>query len=65
MVEEDCDLLNIVKPERFILTNFLVPPVCIRPSVVMGGGGGRFFFYNFSLLFFFISYFILWSKIIY
>jgi DNA-directed RNA polymerase III subunit RPC1 len=35
---EDCELLDLDpiegRPERMILTHLLVPPVCIRPSVI-------------------------------
>ncbi|CAI8603101.1 unnamed protein product [Vicia faba] len=34
---EDCDLLYIEKPEKLIITNIAVPPIVIRPSVIMDG----------------------------
>lgn len=37
---EDRELLDTPFPERFIMTNHLVPPLCIRPSVMMPGVGG-------------------------
>lgn len=43
--DHDCDLLwmDVIaggRPESLILTNLLVPPVPIRPSVAMDGGAG-------------------------
>lgn len=42
--DQDCDLLwvnaNGGRPEKLLLNSILVPPVCIRPSVVMDGGTG-------------------------
>jgi len=29
---EDCEMIGISNPEKLIITNFAVPPVCIRPS---------------------------------
>jgi DNA-directed RNA polymerase III subunit RPC1 len=42
--DDDCDLLNLdahTRPEDLIITQFLVPPVCIRPSVPMGSSGSN------------------------
>ena len=42
--DEDCELLNLDKharPEDLMLTQFPVPPVCIRPSVAMGSSGSN------------------------
>ncbi|OEL25158.1 DNA-directed RNA polymerase III subunit 1 [Dichanthelium oligosanthes] len=37
MTDEDCELLNLGdRPEKLILTEIAVPPVPIRPSVVVG-----------------------------
>ena len=42
--DEDLDLFwakrDVGRPERFILSKLLVPPVCIRPSVPMQASGG-------------------------
>ncbi|KAL6903610.1 hypothetical protein ACP4OV_004423 [Aristida adscensionis] len=39
MTDEDCELLNLGdRPEKLIVTEIAVPPVPIRPSVVVGGG---------------------------
>lgn len=36
---QDCELLNLGdRPEKLIVTEIAVPPVPIRPSVVVGGG---------------------------
>ncbi|KAL3824530.1 hypothetical protein ACJIZ3_020559 [Penstemon smallii] len=38
MLDEDCELLYINdRPEKLIITNILVPPIAIRPSVVVNG----------------------------
>ncbi|KAI4304665.1 hypothetical protein MLD38_040142 [Melastoma candidum] len=38
MPDEDCELLNIAdRPENFIITTIAVPPIAIRPSVIMEG----------------------------
>lgn len=38
--DEDLDLLNLAsRPEHLLITVVPVPPVCIRPSVVMEGTG--------------------------
>ncbi|XP_062226032.1 DNA-directed RNA polymerase III subunit 1 isoform X1 [Phragmites australis] len=38
MTDEDCELLNLGdRPEKLIVTEIAVPPVPIRPSVVVGG----------------------------
>jgi DNA-directed RNA polymerase III subunit RPC1 len=44
---EDCELLGLDpvsgRPEQFIWTSVIVPPVCIRPSVAMDrGDAGRY-----------------------
>ncbi|ONM16384.1 DNA-directed RNA polymerase III subunit 1 [Zea mays] len=37
MIDEDCELLNLGdRPEKLIVTEIAVPPVPIRPSVVVG-----------------------------
>ncbi|KAG8374810.1 hypothetical protein BUALT_Bualt10G0034300 [Buddleja alternifolia] len=39
MVDEDCELLYLNdRPEKLIVTNILVPPIAIRPSVFVDGG---------------------------
>ncbi|KAF6146859.1 hypothetical protein GIB67_018512 [Kingdonia uniflora] len=39
MLDEDCELLYLSeRPENFIVTDIAVPPISIRPSVVMSGG---------------------------
>ncbi|KAH1224909.1 DNA-directed RNA polymerase III subunit 1 [Glycine max] len=36
MLDEDCELLYVAeRPEKLIMTNVVVPPIAIRPSVVM------------------------------
>ncbi|WVZ04486.1 hypothetical protein V8G54_025292 [Vigna mungo] len=36
MLDEDCELLYVAeRPEKLIITNIIVPPIAIRPSVVM------------------------------
>ncbi|TKY57741.1 DNA-directed RNA polymerase III subunit RPC1 [Spatholobus suberectus] len=36
MLDEDCELLHVAeRPEKLIITNIVVPPIAIRPSVVM------------------------------
>ncbi|KAK7404643.1 hypothetical protein VNO78_05598 [Psophocarpus tetragonolobus] len=36
MLDEDCELLYVSeRPEKLIITNIVVPPIAIRPSVVM------------------------------
>nr|KYP72288.1 DNA-directed RNA polymerase III subunit rpc1 [Cajanus cajan] len=36
MTDEDCELLYVAeRPERLIIKNIIVPPIAIRPSVVM------------------------------
>ncbi|KAK3410062.1 hypothetical protein EUGRSUZ_J02108 [Eucalyptus grandis] len=38
MSDEDCELLNIAdRPEKFMITTIAVPPIAIRPSVMMEG----------------------------
>ncbi|KAK4479526.1 hypothetical protein RD792_015042 [Penstemon davidsonii] len=38
MLDEDCELLYINdRPEKLIITNILVPPIAIRPSVFVNG----------------------------
>ncbi|XP_027345912.1 DNA-directed RNA polymerase III subunit 1 [Abrus precatorius] len=38
MHDEDCELLHVAeKPEKLIITNIIVPPIAIRPSVIMDG----------------------------
>ncbi|KAF4400135.1 hypothetical protein G4B88_021349 [Cannabis sativa] len=38
MLDEDCELLYLSgRPENLILTNIAVPPIAIRPSVIMDG----------------------------
>ncbi|CEL93161.1 unnamed protein product [Vitrella brassicaformis CCMP3155] len=39
MIPTDCEILDIVEPQKLLLTHVLVPPVCIRPSVSMGDAG--------------------------
>ena len=34
----DAEILDVENPEKLIVTNVPVPPVCIRPSVKMGNG---------------------------
>jgi DNA-directed RNA polymerase III subunit RPC1 len=36
MTQEDREILDVVKPERLLITSLPVPPVCLRPSVRMG-----------------------------
>ncbi|XP_074571423.1 DNA-directed RNA polymerase III subunit 1-like [Curcuma longa] len=39
MLNEDCELLNMSdRPEKFIVTNIAIPPVSIRPSVLVDAG---------------------------
>ncbi|KAL6550099.1 DNA-directed RNA polymerase III subunit 1 [Orobanche minor] len=39
MLDEDCELLYLNdRPEKLIVTNILVPPIPIRPSVFVDGG---------------------------
>ncbi|KAI3468843.1 hypothetical protein Pfo_025506 [Paulownia fortunei] len=39
MLDEDCELLYLNdRPEKLIVTNILVPPIAIRPSVFVDGG---------------------------
>ncbi|KAK6935961.1 RNA polymerase Rpb1, domain 5 [Dillenia turbinata] len=39
MSDEDCELLGLCdRPEKFIVTNILVPPTAVRPSVFTDGG---------------------------
>jgi len=42
--DEDCELMGLDpvdgRPERFVWTYLPVPPVCIRPSVVMETAAG-------------------------
>ncbi|XP_073269578.1 DNA-directed RNA polymerase III subunit 1-like isoform X1 [Primulina huaijiensis] len=39
MLNEDCELLHLNdRPEKFMITNILVPPISIRPSVFVDGG---------------------------
>ncbi|CAI6012059.1 unnamed protein product [Closterium sp. NIES-65] len=41
MLDEDCELLDLYyRPERLIVTHLSVPPVAIRPSVVMESAAG-------------------------
>jgi hypothetical protein len=43
---QDCELLNLGdRPEKLIVTEIAVPPVPIRPSVVVGNSRTRFAFY--------------------
>ncbi|CAJ1951517.1 unnamed protein product [Sphenostylis stenocarpa] len=36
MLDEDCELIYVAeRPEKLIITNIIVPPIAIRPSVVM------------------------------
>ncbi|BAT90660.1 hypothetical protein VIGAN_06193600 [Vigna angularis var. angularis] len=36
ILDEDCELLYVAeRPEKLIITNIIVPPIAIRPSVVM------------------------------
>ncbi|KAK7278312.1 hypothetical protein RJT34_23339 [Clitoria ternatea] len=36
MLDEDCELIYVAeRPEKLIITNIIVPPIVIRPSVVM------------------------------
>ncbi|XP_048139479.1 DNA-directed RNA polymerase III subunit 1 isoform X2 [Rhodamnia argentea] len=36
MSDEDCELLNVAdRPEKFMITTIAVPPIAIRPSVMM------------------------------
>ncbi|XP_027910039.1 DNA-directed RNA polymerase III subunit 1 isoform X1 [Vigna unguiculata] len=36
MLDEDCELIYVdERPEKLIITNIIVPPIAIRPSVVM------------------------------
>ncbi|KAJ1431546.1 RNA polymerase, alpha subunit [Sesbania bispinosa] len=38
MIDEDCELLYVAeRPEKLIVTNIPVPPIAIRPSVIMDG----------------------------
>ncbi|GMN24463.1 hypothetical protein TIFTF001_000574 [Ficus carica] len=38
MLDEDCELFYLsVRPENLIMTNIAVPPIAIRPSVIMDG----------------------------
>lgn len=38
ILSQDCELLNIVgRPEKFMITTIPVPPLPIRPSVIMDG----------------------------
>ncbi|KAJ4725928.1 DNA-directed RNA polymerase subunit [Melia azedarach] len=38
MIDEDCELLYLSdRPEKLIITNIAVPPIAIRPSVIMDG----------------------------
>ncbi|XP_031282387.1 DNA-directed RNA polymerase III subunit 1 [Pistacia vera] len=38
MTDEDCELLYLSdRPEKLIVTNIAVPPIAIRPSVIMDG----------------------------
>ncbi|XP_062171677.1 DNA-directed RNA polymerase III subunit 1 [Alnus glutinosa] len=38
MLDEDCELLYLSdRPEKLIMTNIAVPPISIRPSVIMDG----------------------------
>ncbi|KAK4255011.1 hypothetical protein QN277_008074 [Acacia crassicarpa] len=38
MLDEDCELLDLAdRPEKFIIMNLAVPPIAIRPSVIMDG----------------------------
>ncbi|XP_061361832.1 DNA-directed RNA polymerase III subunit 1-like [Gastrolobium bilobum] len=38
MLDKDCELLYVAeRPEKLIITNIVVPPVAIRPSVIMDG----------------------------
>ncbi|XP_020550632.1 DNA-directed RNA polymerase III subunit 1 isoform X2 [Sesamum indicum] len=39
MLDEDCELLYLNdRPEKLMVTNILVPPIAIRPSVFVDGG---------------------------
>lgn len=39
---QDCELLDLAeRPEKLIVTNLIVPPVAIRPSVEMDSAAGR------------------------
>ncbi|XP_073308006.1 LOW QUALITY PROTEIN: DNA-directed RNA polymerase III subunit 1-like [Primulina huaijiensis] len=39
MLDEDCELLYLNdRPEKLMITNILVPPIAIRPSVFVDGG---------------------------
>ncbi|KAK6137583.1 hypothetical protein DH2020_028663 [Rehmannia glutinosa] len=43
MLDEDCELLYLNdRPEKLIVTNILVPPIAIRPSVFVDGGTQSF-----------------------
>ena len=47
---QDCELLFLSdRPEKFIVTNVPVPPIAIRPSVIMDGSQ-RFFFFLFPAI---------------
>ena len=59
---QDRELLQTPYPERFILSHFIVPPLCIRPSVLMSHGAGRFFFLFFFFFEFEIFIFIIFSS---
>ncbi|KAL7603393.1 hypothetical protein Lser_V15G19967 [Lactuca serriola] len=42
MLDEDCELLYLAdRPEKLLISNILVPPICIRPSVPVAGGAMR------------------------
>ena len=44
---QDCELLFLSnRPEKLIITNVLVPPIAIRPSVIMDGSQRFFSFYS-------------------
>lgn len=39
MTDEDCQLLYLAdRPEKFIITNIAIPPIAIRPSVIVDRG---------------------------
>eukprot|EP00921_Rhytidocystis_pertsovi_P023540 GHVQ01037648.1.p1 GENE.GHVQ01037648.1~~GHVQ01037648.1.p1 ORF type:complete len:1582 (+),score=151.70 GHVQ01037648.1:212-4957(+) len=39
MSASDCEVLDIARPEKLIISHMLVPPTCIRPSTTMGDAG--------------------------
>lgn len=57
-VLQDCELLNMSdRPEKFIVTNIAIPPVSIRPSVLVDAGVSRSAYDLFS--FFMLDAFLL------